>query len=257
MEECLDLPLADSESVWQRDVPVTEEATPAWGEVFSALGEAEMRSYDDLPLVLRPFWSRMISIFYLFRLSNQSSNRAWKSAITTAGVPTCDDPIISKAAAMLELWKRSHDAFHAIGDGSIASGGAFEAADFVVLYYHSAFLLLHFPRSVVDHLILSVTAAAEAGETSAAAVGPLLQAWAASAHAPACAAHIERMAEFLRNTLEGGLGAQDALGTFYDRKITFLGILGWSVMHAGLVASVLQRFRADAVGRAMGEAFEV
>ncbi|KAI9342447.1 hypothetical protein DFJ73DRAFT_528561 [Zopfochytrium polystomum] len=85
------------------------------------------------------------------------------------------------------------------------------------------------PRSVIDRLVAAAAAAvaAAAGESPATISldselgAPLLRAWAASAHAAVCADHVQRMAAFLLDTLEGAIRPQDTRGAFYDRKITF------------------------------------
>ncbi|KAI9324497.1 hypothetical protein DFJ73DRAFT_243063 [Zopfochytrium polystomum] len=259
IEECMDLPLAASETTWQRDLPTAEDPAPLWREVVSAFDESDVLYTSNLPLVLLPFWSRTIGILYLLRISNQNANRAWEPKVAKgdsllALVPPIDHPLLLKSRAMLDLWKRSQDTFHAVGDGSVACGGAYEAADFIVLFYHSSCLLLHSPRSVIDRLVAAAAAAvaAAAGESPATISldselgAPLLRAWAASAHAAVCADHVQRMAAFLLDTLEGAIRPQDTRGAFYDRKITFLGILGWFVLHAGLVASLLERSAAAA-----------
>ncbi|KAI8847485.1 hypothetical protein BC829DRAFT_245237 [Chytridium lagenaria] len=170
------------------------------------------------------------------RRSNVLSTSVWLDSTP----PPLDAPSLTALRESLEMWNRSHVAYHTVGDGTAASSGNSEAGHFMIIFYHTAYLLAHSPRSSIDQILLGNPPDAS------------LTAWFASPHVPICIYHATCIAKFFENMLEGGIGVDDTLFTFYDREISFLGVLGWEVMYAAVVVMLLEGAGVGSGGDVVG-----
>ncbi|KAJ3093505.1 hypothetical protein HDU97_009561, partial [Phlyctochytrium planicorne] len=235
-EECANLRMANNESSWQLDLPMSDSDAPTFQSVLDALD-----SDPNLPppVVLKVFWARSMGLVYLLRESNILSRKIW-DATGNAKVDFGEE--VRKMESKLGTWKNSFDTFHTFGDASISSCGNHETGKFMVIFYHTSFLLMHSPRPAIDALVSN---AILNPSLDAFMDLPVLERWACSRSAEICRSHVEQAATFWLTTLEGGISIEDVVGVFYDRRITFLGVMAWDVMYAGAVASLLERFGGE------------
>ncbi|KAJ3205054.1 hypothetical protein HDU67_009141, partial [Dinochytrium kinnereticum] len=230
------LRIIGNEASWHRNIPINDSESIQWGQVLHAIDSAK---FPDLPEELRLFWSRSLGIGALLRRSNALSQSLWGR-----GMPSIDSPELIKLSETLETWRRCQNAFHTVGDGSASSSGHSEAGCFLIVFYHTAYLLAHSPRSEMCKLM------------GGAPLDPLVRAWATSPHAAICRANLEGAASFWLGMLEGDLDMVDAVGTFYDRQVSFLGLVGWDVVFAGVLQSVLDAFDTVGGGESVFPVFE-
>ncbi|KAJ3116816.1 hypothetical protein HDU96_008712 [Phlyctochytrium bullatum] len=224
-EEASHLRIFGYDTCWLTNRPFDEGDLPYWYEVLDTLDNA---NDQDTPEIMRYIWARNLTMGVLRRRANDASNALWES------IPSMEHPNLVKLTKSMEMWLRCFNQFHTVGDGTASSGGKYCALRFIKIFYHGCYLLMHAPRPEIDGWAQSPFPHP---------LSPMLEAWLVSPHAEVCKRHLLALKVFWQTVLDGKMVPEDTadqLGTFYDKQVCFLGMLGWDAMYAARLAALME-----------------
>ncbi|KAJ3113960.1 hypothetical protein HDU96_002698 [Phlyctochytrium bullatum] len=256
---CANLHVMGSESDWHNNTPFSPTDTVLWRDVVAALDSSPPTSRPPSLAPLRTFWSRTLAGHLLLKRAATLSRHLWNP--DSALPPDFASPPLRTLSASLDRWRHAHAQHHTRGDARASSAGDRRTGDFVVQFYHTAYLVAFSPRFAFDAMLRGDPATGRAG------LHPVLAAWARGPFASVCRWHLGEAATFV----EGVLSTTVDMGTIFDAEpvvgnvphgprtrrpfdasMSHLRILGFSMIYYAVVQVVL-----DALDPREGSKFEM